>query len=91
MVIEDQHGFRSQRSTMSALTAMQKNWIRNSEDGLMTGLLIWDLSAAFDTVNTNLLVMKLKIYCISLRKLSILFFPKRILNLDLWDPKLVCY
>ena len=59
---DDQHGFRAQRSTMSALTAMKKNWIKNSEDGLLTGVLIWDLSAAFNTVNTNLMVMKLKIY-----------------------------
>ena len=28
---------------------MQREWIKNSEDGLITGVLIWDLSAAFDT------------------------------------------
>ena len=35
---------------MTALTAMQTNWIKNTEDGLITCILIWDLSAAFDTV-----------------------------------------
>ena len=59
---ENQHGFRTGRSTMTALTAMQREWIRNSEDGLVTGILVWDLSAAFDTVDTELLCLKLKLY-----------------------------
>ena len=42
----NQHGFRAARSTMTALTAMQKEWIQNTENGLITGILIWDLSAA---------------------------------------------
>ena len=58
----NQHGFRAMRSTMTALSAMQKDWVRRNEDGLITGVLIWDLSAAFDTVNTDLLCEKLKIY-----------------------------
>ena len=59
---DNQHGFRASRSTMSALTAMQKEWIRNTEDGLITGILIWDLSAAFDTVDTELLCQKLGLF-----------------------------
>ena len=47
---------------MTALTAMQKEWIKNTEDGVITGVLIWDLSAAFDTVDTDLLCMKLRLY-----------------------------
>ena len=50
-----QHGFRSGRSTMTALSSMQKDWIHNSEEGFLTGILIWDLSAAFDTVDTEIL------------------------------------
>ena len=38
----------------------------------MTGLLVWDLSAAFDTVNTQLLVAKLKTYGFS--NLSCMWF-----------------
>ena len=49
-----QHGFRANRSTMTALTAMQKEWIKNSENGLMTGVLVWDLSSAFDTLDIGL-------------------------------------
>ena len=29
------HGFRAMRSTMTALTAMQKEWVKSSEDGLL--------------------------------------------------------
>ena len=57
-----QHGFRAGRSTMTALSAMQKEWIRNTEDGLMTGILIWDLSSAFDTLDVELFLTKLTLY-----------------------------
>ena len=58
----DQHGFRAQHSTMTALSSMQKEWIQNSEGGLMTGILVWDLSSAFDTLDINLFLEKIKIY-----------------------------
>ena len=45
---KSQHGFRKMRSTMTAHSNMQQQWINNKEEGLMTGLLVWDLSAAFD-------------------------------------------
>ena len=58
----NQHGFRKGRSTMTALTAMQKEWVQNSEQGLMTGVLVWDLSAAFDTMDIDLFIQKLALY-----------------------------
>ena len=57
-----QHGFRTGRSTMTALSSMQKKWIKNSEEGLMTGLLVWDLSAAFDTLDIKLFLKKIGLY-----------------------------
>ena len=57
-----QHGFRAGRSTMTALSSMQKNWIKKTEEGLTTGILIWDLSAAFDTLDINLFQKKLQLY-----------------------------
>ena len=59
---ENQHGFRQKRSTMTALTAMQKEWVQSTEDGLITGILVWDLSAAYDTIDTELLCQKLRIF-----------------------------
>ena len=31
---------------------MQKEWVQNTEYGLKTGILIWDLSTANDTIDT---------------------------------------
>ena len=45
---ENQHGFRAKRSTMTALTNIQHEWASNTEKKLITGILLWDLSAAFD-------------------------------------------
>ena len=59
---ENQHGFRSKRSTMTALEAMQYEWAQNSENKLKTGILFWDLSAAYDTLSPDLFCDKIKIY-----------------------------
>ena len=59
---DSQHGFRANRSTMTALTTMQKEWISSTEGGLITGILVWDLSSAFDTLDINLFLRKLTIY-----------------------------
>ena len=37
---------------------MQKDWMKNTEDGLMTGILVWDLSSAFDTLDIDLFFKK---------------------------------
>jgi hypothetical protein len=58
----NQHGFRAKRSTMTALSSIQKDWVRSTEEGQMTGVLVWDLSAAFDTLDIDLLLKKLAIY-----------------------------
>ena len=42
---ENQHW--SKRSTMTALSSMQQEWIQNSENKLKTGILLWDLSKAY--------------------------------------------
>ena len=47
---------------MSALAAIQQEWAENTEKDLITGILLWDLSAAFDTLIAEVLCAKLKIY-----------------------------
>ena len=47
---------------MSALSAIQQEWADNTEKDLITGVLLWDLSAAFDTLNSEILTAKMKIY-----------------------------
>ena len=47
---------------MSALSALQKEWVENLEEGEKTGVVLWDLSAAYDTLNISILLEKLEIY-----------------------------
>ena len=59
---ENQHGFREHRSTMSAHANIQQEWAMNSDGKEKTGVLLWDLSAAFDCLDAVLLCKKLEIY-----------------------------
>ena len=48
---------------MTILTATQKAWIEDKDEGLITGIILWDLSAAYDdTVCPKLFSEKSKIY-----------------------------
>ena len=57
-----QHGFRAGRSTMSALSAIHQEGAENVEEKSITGVLLWDLSAAFDTLCPTLMWNKLNIH-----------------------------
>ena len=41
---------------------MISDWVKNHETNEHTGVLLWDLSAAFDTLDVNILCQKLKLY-----------------------------
>jgi hypothetical protein len=62
LLSDNQHGFRECRSTMTVHVAMQKDWLLNTEKEAKTGLLIWDLSVAFNTLDTLLPCQKLAVY-----------------------------
>ena len=62
-----QHGFRANRSTTSGLASMVAEWSKAYEAGQTTGVLLWDLSSAFDTIDVNLLCKKLGIYGVAER------------------------
>ena len=47
---------------MTALTEVQKQWAENTENKEKTGILMWDLSAAFDCLDINILCDKLELY-----------------------------
>lgn len=59
---QNQHGFRPKRSTTTALIALQNYLIENKMAGKTTGMLLWDLSAAFDTLDHEIFLEKIKIY-----------------------------
>ena len=55
-------GFRKNRSTLSAVLQMYDRWVRGADAGMINGVILLDLSAAFDLVDSDILVEKLKIY-----------------------------
>ena len=61
LIPESQHGFMPTRSTMTSLLKMQDNWLEARHNGKSTGILLFDLSAAFDTIDNEVLMEKLKI------------------------------
>ena len=56
------HGYRRNRSTMTALLSMYDKWVKAASKGQVSGVVLVDLSAAFDLVSPTLLVQKLQIY-----------------------------
>ena len=56
------HGFRGNHSTATAVLQMYDNWMEALERKDVTGLALVDMSAAFDCVDTNLLLQKLSYY-----------------------------
>ena len=56
------HGYRQNRSTQTALLQLYDHWVRSAAQGQVSGVVLLDLSAAFDLVDHQILVKKLKIY-----------------------------
>ena len=56
------HGYRGGRSTMTALLTMYDRWVKAASRGQVTGVVLVDLSAAFDLVSPEILIQKLRIY-----------------------------
>ena len=73
-----QFGFRPGHSTSSALACLTDDWLRSIDDGFIVGALFIDLRRAFDTVNTAILLNKLK--TIGLSTLSLSWFSSYLNN-----------
>ena len=56
------HGYRKNRSTQTALIQMYDRWVKAASAGQVSGVVLLDLSAAFDLVDPSLLLQKLKAY-----------------------------
>ena len=57
-----QHGFCPKRSTMTAWEDIQIDWANEAEKKNVAGILLWDLSAAFDTLDKDIFCEKIKLY-----------------------------
>ena len=55
------HGSRAGHSTSTAIIEMYNHWAESIEEGNMAGVMMIDLSAAFDLVDHSLLLQKLKL------------------------------
>ena len=56
------HGFKANHSTATAISQIYDFWIQAAEKKELTAALLLDLSAAFDVVNHEILLDKMKIY-----------------------------
>ena len=56
------HGYRSNRSTQTALLQMYDRWVQAASKGQVSGAVLLDLSAAFDLVPADTLLRKLEVY-----------------------------
>ena len=56
------HAYRSFHSTTTAMLQMYTTWLDALEQGEMAGVCMIDMSAAFDVVDTEILLEKLKLY-----------------------------
>ena len=60
LITSEQFGFRSKFSTNYALTQLNEVIFQNIDNKMITGAVFIDLRKAFDTIDYNLLIYKLR-------------------------------
>ena len=73
-----QSGFRSLHSTMTALLDMTNQWCFNIDKGMLNGVIFLDLKKAFDTIDHEILQMKLA--CYGLKECSLEWVESYLIN-----------
>ena len=62
LIHPNHHRSRAGHSTATALIQMYDRWVEEVDDGNMVGVMMVDLSAAFDMVDHNILLQKLELF-----------------------------
>ena len=75
-----QSGFRSLHSTPTALVDAANSWSINNDNGLVNGVGFIDLKKAFDTIDHNILLRKLRVYGVD--TISIKWFESCLLHIS---------
>ena len=60
LLSKHQFGFRPQHSTLAALIQMCDAWYENMDNGELNGVVFIDIRKAFDSINHNILLRKMK-------------------------------
>ena len=63
------HGFRARHSTTTALIQMFDTWVDAFEHDEISAVIMLDMSAAFDVVDHDILLSKLKLYGLEINAL----------------------
>ena len=72
----EQSGFKEQHSTLTATLDVTDHILENMDEGLYTGAVYLDLKKAFDTVNSDTLLFKLK--CLGIENNELYWFQNYI-------------
>ena len=60
LLCPSQHGFRARRSTVSSLLLTHKEYVNYIEDKSDVDVILFDFAKAFDVVDHNLFIFKIK-------------------------------
>lgn len=72
LLTETQHGFRKDRSTITAITEFLHKVYSDLDQGMQTAGIFLDLTKAFDSVNHELLLSKLQAYNLNVTSIQML-------------------